>query len=63
MNAIVVVFMPTRDSRPGPEEVVTLRVVNPEQPELPKAGPPDTSERTAPPFWTWFIENPRSCGI
>jgi hypothetical protein len=66
MDAIVVVFMPTRDSRPGSEELVALRVVNPEQPrsgfENPKTALLDTSERTTPPFWTWFIENPRSCG-
>lgn len=66
MDAIVIVFMPTRDSRPGSEEVAALRVVNLQPPrsglENAKTALLDNSEQTTPPFWTWFIENPRSCG-
>jgi len=62
MNAIVFVVMPASDSQRLAEQVVDL---------LPTGGgsnhtkaSPTTSEpdQTPPPFWTWFIENPRRYG-
>jgi hypothetical protein len=68
MNAMVIVFIPARNGQPVTEQVSPLRAVD----FLPqgtysdnaKAGLHQSSEReqTTPPFWTWFIENPRPCG-
>jgi hypothetical protein len=68
MNAIVIALVPTQEGQPLTEqagavpglEVWWWRVgqVNGNA-DLRK-----TSSRTEtiPPFWTWFIENPHSCG-
>jgi hypothetical protein len=64
MNAIVFVVMPASDSQRLAEQVVDLLPTG-EGSNHTKASPPTTSEpdQTTPPFWTWFIENPRRCGV
>jgi hypothetical protein len=58
MNAIVFVVMPVPESQP-----LTERAAEPPVTGLVPAGArfPKTSKpaQTTPPFWTWFIENPR----
>ena len=60
MNAIVFVLMPTRDNEPPAEQAAARPAID----RLPPAASsPERPERdqTTPPFWTWFIENPRRC--
>jgi hypothetical protein len=68
MNAIVIALVPTQDGQPLTEQagaVPSLDVwwwrVGQDKGNagLPKAV---DGKETIPPFWTWFIENPRSCG-
>jgi hypothetical protein len=63
MNAIVFVVMPASDSQRLAEQVVDLLPTG-EGSNHTKASLATTSEpdQTTPPFWTWFIENPRRCG-
>jgi hypothetical protein len=64
MNAIVFVVMPASDSQRLTEQVVDLLPTgggsNHTKASLPQISEPD---QTTPPFWTWFIENPRRCGV
>jgi hypothetical protein len=63
MNAIVFVVMPASDSQRLAEQVNDL---------LPTGGGSDRTkaslstnsepDQSTPPFWTWFIENPRPVG-
>ena len=65
MKAIVIVFMPARNEEAATEQSLALRSAGTSQlptnlahaqdrfPQLPD------SNQTTPPFWTWFIENPR----
>ena len=69
MNATVIVFMPGRDSQSLTEQASVLPVVDtlpPQSAESDNTGADlrQTSSRdqATPPFWTWFIENPRRCG-
>jgi hypothetical protein len=58
MNAILIVFMPTSSSRFAQQQPVT----NTFSAELPpRLDDTAGDDRSTPPFWTWFIENPRSC--
>jgi hypothetical protein len=66
MNAIVIVFTPGHDAQPVTEQVTAARMVGPLPPpatdsDNTRADRRQTSNRdqTPPPFWTWFIENPR----
>jgi hypothetical protein len=63
MNAIVFVVMPASDSQRLAEQVVDLLPTG-EGSKHTKASPSATSapDHSTPPFWTWFIENPRRCG-
>ena len=63
MNAIVFVVMPASESQRLAEQVVDLLPTGGGSNHT-KARRPATSEpdQTSPPFWTWFIENPRRCG-
>jgi hypothetical protein len=68
MKAIVIVFMPSRygqvsseqttsrDNRAGGLEVVSYGPKT----DLPRLS---KSDQTTPPFWTWFVENPRRAGV
>jgi hypothetical protein len=68
MNANVIALVPRQDGQPLTEQAGAVpdldvwwwRVGQ----EDGNADPPKTSSRkeSIPPFWTWFIENPRSCG-
>jgi hypothetical protein len=62
MNAIVFVVLPASDSQRLAEQVVDLLPTDGGSNHT-KASLPTTSEpdQTPPPFWTWFIENPRRC--
>jgi hypothetical protein len=62
MNAIVFVVMPASDSQRLAEQVVDLLPTGGASNHT-KANVSTTSEvdQTPPPFWTWFIENPRRC--
>jgi|GEM_PF-2055820 len=65
MDAIVIVFIPPRDSRLLPEQALGVRHLETWQGNISwqsaKVDLRKTSSRDdeAPPFWTWFIENPR----
>jgi hypothetical protein len=63
MDAIVFVVVPASDSQRLAEQVVDLLPTGGAS-DRTKASIPATSEpdQTAPPFWTWFIENPRPAG-
>jgi hypothetical protein len=63
MNAIVFVVMPASDSQRLAEQVVDLLPTGQDSNHT-KASLAANSEpdQTTPPFWTWFIENPRRCG-
>jgi hypothetical protein len=63
MNAIVFVVMPASDSQRLAEQVAELLPTGGGSNDT-KASLRTTSEpdQTNPPFWTWFIENPRRCG-
>jgi hypothetical protein len=62
MNAIVFVVMPASDSQRLAEQVADLLPAAGSSKHT-KASPATTSEpdQAAPPFWTWFIENPSRC--
>jgi hypothetical protein len=67
MNAIVIVLVPTQDGQPLTEQAGVARGLDIWRSVDQDNGNADvgkTSSRreTTPPFWTWFIENPRSCG-
>jgi hypothetical protein len=68
MNAIVIVLVPTEEGQPLTEQAGSVPGLEVWQWRVDRDGgnadPGDTSSRqqTIPPFWTWFIENPRSCG-
>jgi hypothetical protein len=62
MNAIVIVFMPARDSQPLPEQTAARSVADLLPASASFAASPELDQHT-PPFWTWFIENPRRCGV
>lgn len=65
MKAIVFVFMPAGEAQSVKAKSAALRVADLFQPgpavEDVKVNLQRISERkqAAPPFWTWFIENPR----
>ena len=68
MKAIVIVFMPSRYGQVSSEQTASrdtssgaLQVVSDEpKTELARLS---NSDQTIPPFWTWFVENPRRVGI
>jgi hypothetical protein len=66
MSAIVIVFMPGHDGRLVTEQAAALRAVDssPQSTDSgnTRSGLGQTSDldETTPPFWTWFIENPRT---
>jgi len=68
MNAIVIVLVPTPEGQPSTEQAGAVPGLEIWQWRVDQdngnAGLRETSSRqeTAPPFWTWFIENPRRCG-
>jgi hypothetical protein len=68
MNAIVIVLVPTQDGQPLTEQAGVVPGLDIWQWRVGQDnGNTDlrkTSSRkeVTPPFWTWFIENPRSCG-
>lgn len=68
MKAIVLVFIPPRDVRLLPEEALGVRNLDTGQGNMSwqsaKADLSKTSssDEVTPPFWTWFVENPRHCG-
>jgi hypothetical protein len=53
MKAIVVLFFRTRE----PETSVQQLTLRPTRRPAPPANP--SGDTPKPPFWTWFIENPR----
>ena len=67
MNAIVIVFIPSRDAQSLTEQTARPRVIDllPQSidSDQPKTVLHQISDRdqTTPPFWTWFVENPRAC--
>jgi hypothetical protein len=68
MNAVVIVFRPARDGRvfPAPANVERGLDISRRDRDLDKAKTDlcnnSGRNQTNPAFWTWFIENPRSCG-
>jgi len=68
MNAIVIVLVPTREGQPLTEQAGAMPGLDIWWWRVGQGnGSADlrkTSSRkeTTPPFWTWFIENPRSRG-
>jgi hypothetical protein len=68
MNALVILLVPTPDGQPSTEQAGAVPALEVWQwradQNKGKAGFLDSSSRqqTPPPFWTWFIENPRRCG-
>jgi hypothetical protein len=62
MNAIVFVVMPARESQPLAEQAAARPVIDllPPAASSPRISEPD---QTTPPFWTWFIQNPRPIGF
>jgi hypothetical protein len=63
MDSIVFVVMPASESQRLAKQVADLLPTN-GGPDRAKASLSTTSEpdRNPPPFWTWFIENPRPDG-
>jgi hypothetical protein len=63
---MMVVFIPTRDGQLPAEQSagnVSRREVLPRSTNSTNATPRNSeSDQKALPLWTWFIENPRSCG-
>jgi hypothetical protein len=61
MKAIVIVFRRTPDRQASPQQKLAA---TPGEKQLPLAGfdgsrlLPECNQ-TPPPFWTWFVENPR----
>lgn len=68
MNAIMIVLVPGHDSQPLTEQAGAMPGLEVWQwridRENGKTDRGETSRRlpSPPPFWTWFIENPRRCG-
>ncbi len=62
MRAIVVVIVRTLAAKLPVQDLTEPTVFG-----FKRCGDPDmretrhTEERSTPPFWTWFIENPRGC--
>jgi hypothetical protein len=48
--------MPSRDSQPLPERAAATPIFDRANVKRPKTA---NFDQTTPPFWTWFIENPR----
>jgi hypothetical protein len=68
MNAILIVLVPMQEGQPSTEQADTVpgrdiwwwRVgQNNGNADLRKTS---SRKEATPPFWTWFIENPRTCG-
>jgi hypothetical protein len=64
MKAIAVVFIPARNGHVSPEAALGLAPSGPlEQRPVVNGGnngvQPLLRDQRPPPFWTWFIENPR----
>ncbi|MEY2504388.1 MAG: hypothetical protein QOG27_668 [Verrucomicrobiota bacterium] len=67
MKAIAVVFIPARNGHVPPEAALGLAPSEPfEQRPVVNNGnngvQPLLREQSPPPFWTWFIQNPREDG-
>jgi hypothetical protein len=68
MNAIVIVLVPTQEGQPSTEQAAVAPGLEVWQCRVDQdngnAGLGETSsgQQRIPPFWTWFIENPRTCG-
>ena len=64
MTAIVVIFIGTREVKPRArrtavsmsESLQWLKILGPDKTTQNK---PTIRNESVPPFWTWFIENPR----
>jgi hypothetical protein len=54
MKAIVVLFMPAPNPAAAPERTLSVQ-------SMFRLAAPATPRRqtSTPPFWTWFVENPR----
>lgn len=66
MNAIMVVFIPPRDGQQLAEQATKAgrSDVVPRSVNLNNGNQEITAPtQKPPPFWTWFIENPRNCGV
>jgi hypothetical protein len=67
MNAIVIVLAPTQDGHPLTEQAGAVPGLDIWKWSVGQdRGNTDLRNisgrnQTIPPFWTWFIENPRSC--
>jgi hypothetical protein len=67
MNAIVIVLVPTQEGQPLTEQAGAMPGLDVWQYRIDQgngnARPREVSgpRQTTPPFWTWFIENPRNC--
>jgi len=66
MNAIVIVFIPriAGDGKSSGEEPFAIATIDQSSPNYVSNAPATTDSsvraHSAAPFWTWFIENPRS---
>jgi hypothetical protein len=68
MEVIIVVYLPTRDSSVEQVGVEPTNGNSPKRTDLSieetHSGPySPTRNKLIPPFWTWFVENPRGCGM
>jgi hypothetical protein len=67
MNAILIVLVPARDGQSLTEQAGAARGLDLWRSVDQDNGNADgrkasSRKQTTPPFWTWFIENPRRCG-
>lgn len=67
MNTIAIVLVPTPNGQPSTEQAGAVPGLDIWHYRVGQNGNADLREtssptQTAPPFWTWFIENPRNCG-
>lgn len=66
MNAIAIVLVPTQEGQPLTEQAGTMPSLDVWQHRIDQnngnaaLGESSSGQQTNPPFWTWFIENPRS---
>jgi hypothetical protein len=66
MNAIAIVLVPTQEGQPLTEQAGAMPSLDVWQQRIDQnnenaaLGERSTGQQTDRPFWTWFIENPRS---
>jgi len=67
MNAILIVLVPARNGQSLAEQAGAARDLDvwwfgDQNNGIEDVRKGSSRKQTTPPFWTWFIENPRSCG-